>query len=77
MPDMNDGRQITAAARIGKAAGGIAGAIGGAAIGTIGGPMGVLFGGIAGAVGGWWSGKTIAAITLARAQNRRWRPRDE
>jgi hypothetical protein len=45
--------------RIGQAAGGITGILAGAAVGTAGGPLGVLLCGIAGAIGGWWTGRAV------------------
>ncbi len=43
----------------GEAVGGIGGVLAGAAIGSLGGPVGTLIGGIAGAMGGWWGGRAV------------------
>lgn len=48
------------AEHLAEAEGSIAGVVGGAAIGSIAGPLGLLLGGVAGALGGWWVGHTIA-----------------
>ncbi|HYC52398.1 MAG TPA: hypothetical protein VEB19_14900 [Gemmatimonadaceae bacterium] len=53
---------------IAQAAGGILGALAGAAIGMTAGPMGVVLGGVAGAIGGWWTGR---ALVESRANRRR------
>lgn len=40
--------------------GGLTGAAGGAGLGSLLGPVGIVVGGIAGAVGGWWAGRGLA-----------------
>ncbi|HMC54156.1 MAG TPA: hypothetical protein VKH19_03205 [Gemmatimonadaceae bacterium] len=54
------GNVPSTADHIGQAAGGITGAVAGAAIGVTAGPLGILLGGIAGAIGGWWTGRALA-----------------
>jgi len=44
---------------VGEGVGGIGGALAGAAIGSMAGPVGTLISGIAGAMGGWWTGRAI------------------
>jgi hypothetical protein len=44
---------------LGEGVGGIGGALAGASIGSLAGPVGTLIGGIAGAMGGWWTGRAI------------------
>lgn len=53
------------AGMVGHAAGGVAGALTGAAVGSTVGPVGTLVGGIAGALGGWWTGRAIAEAAEA------------
>lgn len=61
-----------------EAAGGVLGALGGAALLAAAGPLGTLAGGLAGALAGWWAGRAIAeaASTVARRSRAvRRRPR--
>lgn len=43
----------------GEGVGGIGGALAGAGIGSLAGPIGTIVGGVAGALGGWWAGEKV------------------
>src|SRR5690606_33783746 len=49
--------------RVSEALGGLTGAAGGAGLGAMLGPAGIIIGGIAGAVGGWWAGHGVGEAT--------------
>jgi hypothetical protein len=49
--------------RVSEGLGGLTGAAGGAGLGALLGPAGIIIGGIAGAVGGWWAGHGVGKAT--------------
>lgn len=55
----------TPAERRGEEVLGVGGALAGAALGVVAGPLGIAIGGIAGAVGGWWAGRVAVDVAGA------------
>lgn len=49
--------------QVSEGLGGLTGAAGGAGLGALLGPAGIIIGGLAGAVGGWWAGREVGKAT--------------